>query len=261
MKTDDAIRRCRTWYAGLLRLYPKPYRERFREGMEQTFNDVCRERVEAGEGLLGAILWMFLETSTGVLRANMKLTVSQNRNVIAIVLGTALILLVPLTAMLFTDEVAWSPIDFACAGVIIAGTGIAFELAVRKMRNIAYRAAGGVSVGTAFILVWGNAAVGVIGDEDDPANLMYFGVVGVGIIGAIIARFQPHGMARALFATATAQATATLIALVAGKHEEPGSSVSEIVFLNGFFVMLWVASALLFRRASAAGSNRDRLFE
>jgi hypothetical protein len=30
---------------------------------------------------------------------------------------------------------------------------------------------------------------------------MYFGVLAVEIIGAIIARLQPHGMARALFAT------------------------------------------------------------
>jgi hypothetical protein len=33
------------------------------------------------------------------------------------------------------------------------------------------------------------------------------------------------------------------------------------VFLNGFFVVLWVASALLFRRASGANANRDRLLE
>jgi hypothetical protein len=50
-----------------------------------------------------------------------------------------------------------------------------------------------------------NLAVGVIGTEDDPANLMYVGVLAVGIIGAIIARFRPHGMARTLFATALAQ--------------------------------------------------------
>ena len=29
---------------------------------------------------------------------------------------------------------------------------------------------------------------------------MYFGVLAVGIVGALLARFQPHGMARALFA-------------------------------------------------------------
>jgi len=42
--------------------------------------------------------------------------------------------------------------------------------------------------------------------------LMYIGVLAVGIIGALIARFQPHGMARALFATALAQMLVAVIA-------------------------------------------------
>src|SRR5918998_5011915 len=70
----------------------------------------------------------------------------------------------------------------------------------------AYRSVVGVALAAAFILVWINLAVGVIGTEDDLANLMYVGVLAVGIIGAIISRFRPHGMARALFATAIAQA-------------------------------------------------------
>jgi hypothetical protein len=57
------------------------------------------------------------------------------------------------------------------------------------------------------------------------------------------ARFQPHGMARALFAAALAQA------LIAGMHQYPGSSVVEILIVNGFFVALFVGSAWLFRHA------------
>ena len=44
MATNVAGRRYRTWYAMLLRLYPRPFRERFGEGMAQTFHDLCRER-------------------------------------------------------------------------------------------------------------------------------------------------------------------------------------------------------------------------
>jgi len=43
MATNVAGRRYRTWYAMLLRLYPRPFRERFGEGMAQTFHDLCRE--------------------------------------------------------------------------------------------------------------------------------------------------------------------------------------------------------------------------
>ena len=57
-------------------------------------------------------------------------------------------------------------------------------------------------------------------------------------------------MARALLATALAQALVALIALIAGKHRAPVSSVFEILGLNGFFVALFVGSAWLFRRAT-----------
>ncbi len=75
---------------------------------------------------------------------------------------------------------------------------------------------------------------------------MYIGVLTVGIIGTIIARFQPRGMARALFATALAQALVAVIALIAGMHRAPYSSVGEILF----FVAPFLGSAWLFRDAA-----------
>jgi hypothetical protein len=53
-----------------------------------------------------------------------------------------------------------------------------------------------------------------------------------------------------LFATALAQASVAVIALVVGKQHSPVSSVPEIVLLNGFFVALFAGSGLLFRRAA-----------
>ena len=75
--------------------------------------------------------------------------------------------------------------------------------------------------------------------------MMYFGVLAVGLIGAIVARFRPPGMARALFATALAQALVAAIALSFGLGL-PWSPPAEILALNGFFVALFVGSALLF---------------
>ena len=167
-----------------------------------------------------------------------------------VALVTALILLVPLLAMQFTGEVAWGVFDFAVAGVLLGGTGLIHQLASRKAGNTAYRAAVGVALAAAFILIWLMGAVGIIGVEGDPADLMYLGVLAVGIVGAVIARFQAEGMARALLAMALAQALVASIALVAGKHEAPISSVSEIVGLNGFFVALFIGSAWLFRHAA-----------
>lgn len=250
---ERLIRRYRNWYAKLLRLYSKPYYERFGEGMKQTFTDLLRERAEEGRGLFGCALWMFVETSAGIMRENITYIIMQNKNIIYLALGTAFILLMPLLAMLFTDQVAWDLTDFIVAGTLIFGTGLAYELVARKGGTMAYRVAVGIALATAFLLVWMNLAVGIIGSEDNPVNLMYFGVVAIGILGATIARLRPRGMARTLFATALAQALVPVIALIIKKPQvtsvEASMGVLGVLGLNAFFVMMFMGSALLFRRS------------
>lgn len=163
--------------------------------------------------------------------------------------AAAALLLLPLIAMQITDQVDWNPADFAVAGILVVGIGLAYELAARMTGNGAYRAAVGVALAAAFILIWINLAVGIIGTEDDPANLMYAGALAVGIVGAVIARFQPHGMASASVATALAQASVAAIALIAGMGY-PASPALEILGVNALFVALWLVSARLFRKAA-----------
>lgn len=114
----------------------------------------------------------------------------------------------------------------------------------------AYRLAIGSSLATAFLLIWVIGAVGLIGAEGNPADLMYGGVLAVGVIGSLIARLRPRGMARTLFAAALAQAAVATIALIAGEHHSPVTSVFEILGANAFFVALWTGSALLFKSAA-----------
>jgi hypothetical protein len=121
--------------------------------------------------------------------------------------------------------------------------------------NTAYRFAIGVALAAACILVWLSLGVGIIGKDGDPANLMYFGVLAVGIIGAIVARLQSHGMVRTLIATACAQALVAAIALIAGLGL-PWSGPAEILALNGLFVALFVGSAWLFQRAARGQTER-----
>ena len=162
----------------------------------------------------------------------------------------AVLWLLPLIAMQFTHEVNWDETDFIVFGAMLVGACGAYELATRMTGNTAYRAAVGVAVVAAFLLIWINLAVGMIGSEDNPANLMYGGVLAVGIIGAVIARFEPYGMARALVGMALAQALVAVLALIFrwGSHGENWPQV--IVVLNGFFAALWLGSAWLFRRAA-----------
>lgn len=145
---------------------------------------------------------------------------------------------------------AWDVVDFTVFGVMLAGVGAIYTLAMRKASNTAYRFAVSVALAAAFILIWVNGAVGIIGDESNDANLMYFGVLAVGIIGAIIARFQAHGMVRALYATALAQVAVAVIALVAGSGSTAPIWPKDILILTGFFVALWLLSAWLFSNAA-----------
>ena len=129
------------------------------------------------------------------------------------------------------------------------------ERVAQAMRDsTAYRSAVGVALVAALMLVWLSLGVGIIGADGDPANLMYFGVLAVGIFGALVARFRPRGMARTLVTVAFAQALVAGIAIVAGLGR-PWSGPLELLLLNGFFVSLFAGSAWLFRRAADAGGR------
>jgi hypothetical protein len=167
----------------------------------------------------------------------------------------AAILLIPLIAMQFTDEVKWSPIDFIIMGALMFGSALIYELVASRSGTTAYRVAVGIACATGLVLVWVNGAVGIIGDEDS-ANMMYFGVIIIGFIGAFIARFEPRGMTRALVATAVAQALVPLIALTWVPAVDFAPGVGQVMVLNGVFVALWVGSAMLFRESARAGTER-----
>jgi hypothetical protein len=117
-----------------------------------------------------------------------------------------------------------------------------------RMQRRPYKYAVGLALGATFILLYLILAVGVIADEGDRADMMYLGVFAIGIIGAIVSRFRPRGMARALFGMAVAQAVVAVIALITGMNGL--NPVLEIVILNAFFVALFVGSAWLFRQAA-----------
>ena len=246
---ERAVGTSRRAYRSLLRVYPRELRDEYGDEMARCFQDLCREELEDGGGLGLAALWARTLPEllyTALKERSTMLNRNAYRSVVGVALATAFILLIPLLA-----EWPWTLFDFVFAGALIFGTGLTYVLAARKAGNLAYRAAVGVALAAAFLLVWVTGAVGIIGSEDNNANLMYVGVLAVGAIGAIVARFRPHGMARALFATALAQALVSVIALIIGlgsPWSPPG--VLGVLILNGFFAGLFVGSALLFRYAA-----------
>ncbi|MES2336986.1 MAG: hypothetical protein V4537_02680 [Pseudomonadota bacterium] len=147
----------------------------------------------------------------------------------------------PLVAMQFTTEVRWTPSDFVFAGILIGGTGLMFELAVRLSSSVAYRAGIALALLATVLLVWINAAVGIIGAEDNPANLMFAVVPAVAIVGAGLARFRARGMARAMIAAVVAQCGVAIAAMVLAD--------AFILPITVLFCALWLAAAWLFGRA------------
>jgi hypothetical protein len=179
------------------------------------------------------------------------------KKLLPVLLVPAAILLIPLFAMLFKVEGwAWGFESFVAAWVLMAGVGLAYQLVTQKAVGRSYRVATGIALSAGFLLLWINGAVGIIGSEDNPANLLFAGALATGVIGAVIARFKPAGMAWALVATALAQFLVPVIALLIWRPDfSPG--VVKIFVLNFVFVLLFAGSALLFRQA-AHTANADR---
>lgn len=156
------------------------------------------------------------------------------------------VLLLPLLA-----GAPWTGSDYIVMAFLLGGAGLLLELAVRVSGDRLYRAGAGVAVAAAFLLLWVNGAVGFLGDEDNPANLMFLGVLAIALAGAIIANFRATGMARAMFVTAAAQLLVGVVALAAGLGSPGYAGIYEAVMGTSVFAGLWLLSGGLFRKAAA----------
>lgn len=157
----------------------------------------------------------------------------------------ALLLLVPLVAMRFTDEVDWTAADFLFAGLLFASVGLAFELIVRRSGHLAYRLGAGLALLAALLTIWVNSAVGMIGSEDNPVNLLFGGVLAIALVGALVARLEPAGMARAMIAAAVAQAAGS----ATGLWIDVRGAIFSVAFAG-----LWLLAAAMFRKAASGQS-------
>ena len=120
----------------------------------------------------------------------------------------------------------------------------------------AYRLAIGVAMAATFMLAWLSLGIGIIGADGDRANMMYGGVVIVGILGTLIARLQPMGMARTLGAMAAVHALVGAIALI-GRLGQPYSGPLEVLGLTGLFMVLFLGSAWLFQQAAGGRTEQS----
>lgn len=178
----------------------------------------------------------------------------KDRLLLAALLVPAALLLVPLIAMRFTTEVNWTGSDFLVAYVVLASAGLAFRLLFRRAGDWTSRLAATAAVGSTLLMTWVNLAVGLVGRENHGANVLYLGVVALAVLGAIVSRGQPVGMARTFFTMAGVQLAIPVFTLFVLKVE-PVIPVVRVLGANGFFAFLFTMTALLFRHVGAQNAG------
>jgi hypothetical protein len=162
---------------------------------------------------------------------------------LALWLFLAALLSVPAFAMRFAPGAGfdWSPMDFVVMGVLLGAVGLGVELIMRASSSLTWRAGAVMAVLAAFLTIWVNLAVGMIGSEGNPYNFLFLAVPALALAGALFARFRAAGMAKAMLAAAIAQAAAG----AAGLSQDPRGGLFSIGF-----ALFWVLAAGLFALAS-----------
>jgi hypothetical protein len=190
----------------------------------------------------------------------MKLLDNFSHYLIAVGGVTLTILSIPLIAMQFTDEVAWSFLDFVIAGIFLSGSGITFGLIARRLADSSYRYGVGLGVLASLALMWVNGAVGIIGSENNDINVLYALVIAAVFFGGIVSRLNPRGLAITMFLAAGIQFIIPIIGLFVWKwtgmsHQEfwgAGSILRTFVF-NSMFMMMYLVAGLLFNLSEKEG--------
>ena len=97
--------------------------------------------------------------------------------------GAGLLLALPFVAMQFqATGVNWGLADFAVFGLMLLMVGIPLELAARANEGWWYRAGAALALLGMFLTAWANLAVGIVGSEDNPANMLFFAALLVGVV-------------------------------------------------------------------------------
>tara|TARA_Y100001970_G_C13685504_1_gene579779 strand:+ start:180 stop:512 length:333 start_codon:yes stop_codon:yes gene_type:complete len=83
--------------------------------------------------------------------------------IIKILPMVGLLLLIPIIAMLLTDEVNWSFFDFVIMGVMLSITGLAIGIIIKKIKYYKYRNIFITIIVMIFLLTWAELGVGLFG--------------------------------------------------------------------------------------------------
>ena len=166
--------------------------------------------------------------------------------------GAAALLALPAIAMAFFPGagVNWTGSDFVVMGLMLALACVAVEIGARMADNLPYLTGVVFAVGTGFVTVWVNLAVGMILSENNLENLVFLGVLALAIVGSLVVRFKARGMVKVMLCTGALQALIGFTVFAAGLDNLYTAS------LISAFALPWFLSAGMFQ-LSANGSSGD----
>lgn len=144
----------------------------------------------------------------------------------------------------------WSLADFIVMAGLLVFAGGGLWLAFRATKSWTHRAAVAMALLASFLLFWVTGAVGIIGSENNDANMLFLLVPVIWIAGGLVTRLNPLAMARVLVLTGAAQALIGGVALALGLGTEGHAWPWDIVGASLIFTALWIAAAYAFKRAS-----------
>lgn len=175
-----------------------------------------------------------------------------HKTALRVALAALGLLTAPWIASRLVEGWNWPPGAFVFTYLLFFATGMAYALIARTMPARTYKAAVGIALAAGFVLGW--AAMVHMSETENPVNLVYFGVLAVGAIGAARARLEARGMAHAMFAMAAALLPAWVITQVFSS-DTPSGPVWDVGVAHGGFVLVFLAAGLLFRHASLHASK------
>jgi hypothetical protein len=171
------------------------------------------------------------------------------KTMLRVAVGALAVWMVPLVASQFFADWHWGVGGFVRVYVLFFLTGMVMALVARRMGVWSYKAGVGLALVAGLALGWSTMVQ--TADSGHPERLWYLSVLAVGVVGALLARLQARGLAGTLFAMA---ATLALIAVILPSGAPPDMA-RRMAIGHGVYVALFIASGLLFRRASLAGSK------
>lgn len=162
--------------------------------------------------------------------------------------GAAALLALPLIAMQFTREVQWTALDFVVMGTLLLMVCGAFELTMRMATSHAYVIGAAAGTAAAFLTTWANLAVGMIGEPENPLNLLFLGAVVAGLVGAAASRMRARGLAWTMLVSAVLHGIGCVAALAYG-------NLREFLLITAM-LSPWILSARMFQQAATAPGER-----